>query len=176
MAHFTYAQLEGLAIRAGISTTLAPTMAAIAMAESSGYQYALACTVDLRPVKEGTFRNTTGQRNPECSYGLWQINMVTASPPHLELFDPVTNAQAMAAKVLNEGLDAWSTYRDKSYLQFLRPGTLPAPIPYTPPPSRHSAIHAPGGWADLMRGLQHGLAQSLYTTRRVRRNLHRRIR
>lgn len=172
MATFTYAQLEGLALGAGFSTSLAPTMAAIAMAESSGCQYALAAPQDVRPVKECRYRYTTGEQ----SYGLWQINIGVGTPPDLRLFDPHYNALAAASKFEGQGLRAWSTYRDKSYLQFLRQGELPATIPYTPPPSRRRSSHAPAAWADLMRSLQHGLVGSLYTTRRVRRNLRRRIR
>src|ERR1043166_5340028 len=169
---------------AGVSSSLAPTMAAIALAESGGCQYALACTVDLRPVKECRFRDTTGQSSPECSYGLWQINMVRASPPHLELFDPRKNAEAMAAKLLNQGLGAWSVYNSGAYKQYLPPGgggiiggepPGGGGAPYTPPVGTVK-WHAPGSWKVLTRALGHDLAGALYRSKRIRLRTYRALR
>lgn len=96
---FTYAQLEGLWIKAGGPRDKAPIMAAIAMAESGGCSAAL---------------NSLG------ACGLWQIH-----PRQAGCLDPATNARQAVAKYQGQGLDAWTTYTTGAYKGFLSSGTTP---------------------------------------------------
>lgn len=116
---FGFSELEQLWISAGGSQAMAPTMAAIALAESGGCRYALAGPKDVRPVKSCTYRQTNG----ENSVGLWQIN-VQAHPQYSvqSLFDPNANARA-AVSILGGGPPTpWSTYTSGAYRQYLSGG------------------------------------------------------
>lgn len=53
-----------------------------------------------------------------------------------------------------------------------RPGAVP-PVGTSPP---ERASHAPGAWHQLTRALGRDLGGSLYTTKRIRHELHRRVR
>jgi Lysozyme like domain len=71
----------------------AETMAAIAMAESSGEQYA---------------------RNPQSgAEGYWQIN--PAAWPSLVTYDPLGNARAAMTILAKQGLGAWAVYTSGAY-------------------------------------------------------------
>jgi len=106
------ADIYTLAIGAGLTPARAKIAAAVAMAESHG---------------DSNAHNTKG---PDNSYGLWQINMKgKLGPPRLklfgiasadELFDPQTNARAMAT-LSKDGVDftPWSTYLSLAYVPFL---------------------------------------------------------
>lgn len=96
---FTYAQLEGLWIKAGGPRDKAPIMAAIAMAESGGCSAAL---------------NSAG------ACGLWQIH-----PRQAGCLDPATNARQAVAKYQGQGLTAWTTYTTGAYKGFLSSSTTP---------------------------------------------------
>jgi hypothetical protein len=109
MADYTYSQLEGLWEQAGGSATLAPTMAAIALAESGG---------------------NSAARNPSGASGLWQI---LGLPFAGNVFDPLTNAKMAVAKYKSQGLGAWVTYTsgaDRKFLQGRSPiqGTDPGNV------------------------------------------------
>jgi hypothetical protein len=95
---YSYAQLEALWIQAGGSKTLAPLMAAIAEAESSG--------------------NPTAE-NPSGATGLWQILGAVNPADQANLTDPTTNAQEAVLKYQTQGLDAWVTYTSGAYQAFL---------------------------------------------------------
>jgi len=95
---YTYAELEGLWINAGGSRAYAPLMAAIAMAESTG------CSAEV---------NSIG------ACGLWQIH-----PYQNGCLDGPTNAKMAVGKLRSQGLDAWQSYTNGSYKQFLR-GSVP---------------------------------------------------
>lgn len=94
---------------------VAATATAIAMAESVGNTYA----------------HNTNAATGDDSYGLWQINMLGSMGPRRralfgittneKLFDPLTNAQAMAKLYVNKGLKFtdWSTYNSGAYKKFL---------------------------------------------------------
>ena len=116
MAHYSYAQLEGLWVRAGGPAKLAPLMAAIAMAESSG---------------------DSNAHNPSGATGLWQI---LGNPFPGNAFDPLTNARMAVAKWKSQGLGAWVTFTSGAYKKFLQGGVAPsgsasATVPgRTPPP------------------------------------------
>jgi TP901 family phage tail tape measure protein len=92
---FSYGQLESLWTGAGGSPSIAPTMAAIALAESGGGQYA---------------------HNPSGASGLWQIlgQLVPGN-----IYDPHINALNAVAKYRSQGLGAWTTYTNGSYRHFL---------------------------------------------------------
>lgn len=95
--------LAQLWIQAGGSPALANTMAAIAMAESSGNIGA-------------TNQNTNGSTDR----GLWQINSVHSQfDPNRLLTDPLYNARAAVAIEKSSGLGAWTTYTSGAYKQFL---------------------------------------------------------
>lgn len=101
---FTYAQLEGLWIKAGGPKRLAPTMAAVAMAESGGCSAA---------------ENAEG---PPYASGLWQIKGL---PFPGDVWDPATNAKMAVTKYNTQGLGAWVTYTSGAYRQFMNNSTTP---------------------------------------------------
>jgi hypothetical protein len=101
MTQYSYAELEGLWIQAGGSRALAPVMAAIAEAESSGNSQA---------------------HNPSGATGLWQI---LGNPFPGNAYDPLTNAKMAAAKLRSQGLGAWVTYTSGAYKAFLSSKTTP---------------------------------------------------
>jgi hypothetical protein len=105
------AGLVQLALNAGFSSTEAPNMAAIALAESGGNPRA------------------HNPNPPDNSYGLWQINMLGSleGPRKVqfgissneELFDPAVNARAARKVFKSQGYGAWSVYKNRSYAQYL---------------------------------------------------------
>jgi cell wall-associated NlpC family hydrolase len=98
---------------AGFSGSLAKTMWAIAMAESSGNPRA----------------HNTNARTGDNSYGLWQINMLGRMGPERRrlfgisnndaLFDPTTNARAAMAIYKQQGLNAWTTYKKGAHSRYM---------------------------------------------------------
>ena len=96
---YTYAQLEGLWIAAGGAKALAPTMAAIAEAESGG------CSSALNSIQ---------------ACGLWQIH-----PYQAGCLDPATNAKMAVGKYQTQGLTAWTTYTSGAYKAYLNGSTTP---------------------------------------------------
>jgi hypothetical protein len=114
-----YAQLEGLWITAGGEAALAPTMAAIALAESGGNPNAT---------------NPTDNGGRQTSWGLWQISDGTHNQPVPNILDPLVNAQQAVAKWRDQGLTAWGTYDSGAWRRYyLNPA--PAPIPWNPTPA-----------------------------------------
>lgn len=95
MTTYSYSQLEGLWTSNGGSTSMAPVMAAIAMAESSGNPDA---------------------RNPSGATGLWQIMPGWGK---YSTTDPNLNAQGAVHILSVQGLTAWSTYTNGAYKKFL---------------------------------------------------------
>jgi hypothetical protein len=98
----SYGQLEQLARNAGFPASLAPTMAAIAEAESSGSVGA-------------TNFNTNGSEDR----GLWQINTVNGYNTHQLLTNPTYNARAAYNIYRQQGLRAWVTYNTGAYRQYM---------------------------------------------------------
>jgi Lysozyme like domain len=100
--NYSFPELQQLWTQAGGSVTLAPIMAAIALAESGGNPNAHHVT------------------RREDSRGLWQIN-VRAHPSfaHANLYDPAVNAQAAVSVYRSQGLGAWSTYTSGAYESYL---------------------------------------------------------
>jgi hypothetical protein len=101
---FSYAQLEGLWVNAGGPSGLAPVMAAIAEAESSG------CS---------TAYNASG------ATGLWQILGAVDPSDQANLTDPAVNAKEAVLKYKSQGLGAWVTYTNGAYRAFLNGSTSP---------------------------------------------------
>ena len=114
MASYTYGQLEELWIQAGGNRSLAPLMAAIALAESSGNPAAT---------------NPTDNGGTQTSWGLWQISDGTHNQPVAGILDPLTNAKAAVAKYNTQGLSAWGTYDSGAYRQYYQGGTPPSSLP-----------------------------------------------
>jgi Lysozyme like domain len=109
---YTYSQLEHLWELAGGSKKLAPTMAAIAMAESRG-----------NPKAQHKDSNGT------VDQGLWQINNIHYQMyKGKNIYDPQTNAAIAVQIEKSSGLHAWSTYNNGSYKGFLN-GKVPAEAP-----------------------------------------------
>jgi hypothetical protein len=104
----TYSWLKSLWINAGGNPADADTMAAIALAESSGNPLAHAYT------------------SKEDSRGLWQVN-VYAHPQYeqVDLYNPEVNAKAAVA-IRGGGLQNWSTYTHRDYLKYLPGGASQA--------------------------------------------------
>ena len=147
MADYTFSQLEGLWIQAGGSRALAPLMAAIALAESSGNPQA---------------ENRTDNGGTQTSWGLWQISDGTHSEPVPGILNPETNAKAAVAKYRSQGLGAWGTYTSGAYRQYLS-GAAPTKPPADPAGSKSTSGGGGdlGQWASaIWTGLGVGLEQS----------------
>ena len=106
--------LQSLAEGAGFKGEDARTMAAIAMAESSGNP------------KAHNPNASTGDN----SYGLFQINMLGGMGPERrgqfgiesneQLFNPATNVKAAKQVYDSQGFGAWSVYTSGKYKDFLK--------------------------------------------------------
>lgn len=108
----SYAQVMGVWIAAGGAAASAPVMAAIATCES-GRQPGI--------IQQGQPYGTTG-------WGLWQITSGDSEPSigtNYQLLDPYTNAKAAVAKLKSQGLQAWTTWEDGCYTQYLQTGVQP---------------------------------------------------
>jgi len=120
MATYSYSQLEGLWIKAGGPKTMAPLMAAIALAESSGNPSA---------------------HNASGASGLWQIlGAPTGWTGSTDWYNPQTNARAAVAKYHTQGLAAWQSYTSGAYRKYLK-GGVTATVPGGGPGSQ---VHIPG--------------------------------
>lgn len=111
---YTFAQLVQYAEQGGFPAAVAPTAAAIALAESSGNNV----------IQKGQPYATTG-------YGLWQITPGNSEPQFgtdNALLDPVANARAAFAKYKGSGnsFRPWTTFNDGKYRQYMN-GAAAAP-------------------------------------------------
>jgi hypothetical protein len=168
MATLTHLQLEDLWNLAGGDPLKADVAAAIAEAESGGCQYAKAGPTDDRPVKQCTYRFTTG----ENSYGLWQINR-NAHPQYTatQLYGPLGNAEAaVAISSRGANFQPWSTYVNGAYKKFLQLPVSPVPAPTQPSdnPLAGYAGSTLGGYNQFMLSLARGLPTQLRASERVR--------
>lgn len=119
---YSFAQLEQLWLANGGQQSLAPVMAAIALAESGG--------------NSASLNNNPG--TGDYSVGLWQINYYgslfgprsqTYGAPQQLASDP--NAQARAAVTLaagGAGLNNWTTYSHGTYRQYLSGANTPGQV------------------------------------------------
>lgn len=104
----SYAELEGVWIQAGGNKAVAPLMAAIALAESSG---------------DPNAKNATDNYGRQTSWGLWQISDGTHNEVSPNWNDPLTNAKLAVAKYNGpQGLSAWGTYTSGAYKKFMQSG------------------------------------------------------
>lgn len=108
----TYAQLEGLWIRAGGPVAQAPTAAAIAQAESGG---------------QAGDTNPSDNHGTQTSWGLWQISNGTHSAPSPQWNVPIVNARLAVAKYKGAGnsFSPWGTFNSGAYRKFMSNGTTP---------------------------------------------------
>lgn len=180
MATLDHAQIEALWIAHGGDPLSADRAAAIAQAESGGCQYAHAGPVDDRPVKQCTYRFTTG----ENSYGLWQINRAPDAHPEYSaatLYTLAGNADA-AVTISQAGLDftAWTTYTSGAYLQYMTNPSTTGPQPPAGPLSG-GAVNLPSvpmtrAWTQLMQTLAITAPKSLREARAARARMRRAVR
>jgi Lysozyme like domain len=126
---YTIGDLKGFMQAAGCPADKVDAMAAIGMAESSGYSAA---------------SNITSR---EHSIGLWQINLNAHTQyTDAQMSDPMQNARAAVAILNSEGLRAWGAYTDGRYLPYLTTSTsTPASTPSESPSTNTSAYDSPAG-------------------------------
>lgn len=114
---YSFQQLEAIWIQAGGNPKLAPTMAAIAQAESGGNPNA----------------HNNNPSTGDDSYGLWQINYFGANraprtarwgPPDA-MYNPLANARAAVSLAGDsyKGLANWSTYSSGAFIPYYQKGT-----------------------------------------------------
>lgn len=109
----SFAQLESVATQGGFPQSMAPLMAAIALAESSG---------------NPNSTNPTDNNGTQTSWGLWQISLGNHNEPAPNWNDPVENARLAYGKWKSQGLKAWGTYDTGIYKKYLPKGYV-APDP-----------------------------------------------
>ena len=124
MTQYGYGQLEELWIKAGGSQSLAPLMAAIALAESGGNPDA---------------NNYTDNNGTQTSWGLWQVSNGTHSMPVNNINDPLVNAQQAVQKYDQQGLSAWGTYDSGAYQKYYQGNVPPSSLPQGGPGSNAAA-------------------------------------
>jgi len=139
---YTYSQLEGLWISNSGSAALAPIMAAIALAESSGNAAAT---------------NATDNGGTQTSWGLWQISDGTHNQPVSNILDPNVNAQQAVKKVKSQGLNAWGTYTSGKYKQFMS-GAAPSTSGL---PSGSTSVQDTSLTSDLGSSIGKGLGDAI---------------
>lgn len=105
--NLTFAQLESVAEQGGFSAAMAPLMAAIALAESSG---------------NPNSTNPTDNGGKQTSWGLWQISLGNHNEPAPNWNDPVENAKLAYGKWKSQGLWAWGTWQSGAYKKYLPSG------------------------------------------------------
>lgn len=113
-------------------------MSAIGLAESDG-----------NPTAGRTRRAGQGQRLPEQSIGIWQINLL-AHPEYanVDLTNPITNARAALDIFNHEGLRAWGSYIDGRYRQYFAGDS--SSVPNTSAPNVGQPINAGFNFKDFL--------------------------
>ena len=106
-ANYNFGQLSNIFTQAGGNSQLAPIMAAISLAESSGNPSAL------------NTHDTNGQGGTQTSAGLWQISNGTNTVFDPNWSNPIVNGAAAVQKVNGQGLNAWGTFQSGAYLNYL---------------------------------------------------------
>jgi hypothetical protein len=112
MVGISYAQAEGLWIKAGGDPAVAPIAAAIVFPESGGNPSAV---------------NPTDDGGRQSSFGLWQISNGTHTPPDPNWADPLTNAKLAVGKYKGAGnsFSPWGTYDSGAYRRYVQNGVPP---------------------------------------------------
>lgn len=128
MANLSRSQLAGLATSVGFTGNDVDIAVAVALAESGG--------------NPGDYNGDRSTKDD--SYGLWQINMYEDLGPdrrkkfgissNTELYRPAVNAKAAKIIHAESGWEAWKTYKNGKYKEFLTndPVLPTGPIPNTP--------------------------------------------
>lgn len=152
MSVLTYAELEGYWISAGGNKALAPLMAAIALAESSGNPSA---------------KNPNDNNGRQTSWGLWQISDGTHNQVSPTWDDPLTNAKLAVEKYNSQGLHAWGTYTSGAYKQYMNSGTSPqlpsgisSATQYSNPTVQQASLSSDMGSA-ITKGILEGFSTAL---------------
>lgn len=110
--NYSYSQLRQLWIFAGGNKTWSYVMAAIALAESGGNPQA-----------------TNMDADGSVDRGLWQINSVHGYSPQSS-FSPQQNAKQAVAVFNSSGPNAWSTFKNGTYKNYLPSGkSTPSSLP-----------------------------------------------
>jgi len=120
---YTRPDLENILRQAGWPEEHVPYMTEMALKESSG-----------DPGATRVRRAGEGQKLPESSYGLWQINTL-ANPqydPQKLATDPVYNAKAALDVYKKQGFDAWLNSKRRLAAQGILPGQVKASAPAAP--------------------------------------------
>ena len=139
--NLNFEQLESLALQAGFEPNVAPTIAAISLAESGGNP------------------DAHNPQYPDNSYGLMQINMLDEPGYELgaerraryglvsneQLKDPLTNMRAAKDIYDRQGLNAWSVYKHGTYLNHLPQSKMPGTNYNSETIARGSAPVSSGG-------------------------------
>ena len=111
-------KIEEMLLAVGFEPNIAKIMAAVSMAESAGDPM-------IDTVKSGL----DPEKKKEFSIGLLQLNMKDDKDRLLnvfdieseeELYDPIINVIAAKRLYDEQGLNAWSAYKNNSYKQFLK--------------------------------------------------------
>ena len=135
-----FSQLQQLWTSEGGDASIAPIMAAIALAESGG---AMPSQSQVAQAVDGTlppgsypglayWPNGSAGGGPELSIGPWQVNFIN-SPQDAIAYSESPQAAASAAvnRYNAQGLSAWSTYNSGAYLQFLNGGSAATDTGYS---------------------------------------------
>lgn len=146
MTVYSFAQLEGLWVNNGGSPALAPLMAAIALAESSG-----------NPAST----NTTDNNGRQTSWGLWQLSDGTHNMPVANILDPNVNAQQAVKKYKSQGLQAWGTYRSGAYRKYMQSGVTPSNSGIPTGSTTGSVAQQVGVTDDIGSAIGKGFAQAI---------------
>ena len=133
------AQIEQLWIQAGGDPSVAPTAAAIALAESGG-----------NPASN----NPNDNGGKQTSWGLFQISNGTHNQPVGNINDPLVNAQQAVAKYnAAKGFSPWGTYTSGAYKSFQ------AQVGSTVPQTGAASTSASSGGAGVASPVGSGLKQ-----------------
>lgn len=196
MANLSFSQIRALWIEAGGAPTLADTMAAIALAESSGDPNNLnpeSCRFALEHCLPCTLSNTG-----DYSVGLWQINYYgrnfdgrkDAYGCPEKLTAPLANAKA-AVDIADggRGLSNWTTYTSGAYRNYLSaaargptaakstagsPHTVSVPAGPAGPVGDHKTL--PEAWHKMTDALGKTLPTRTKHSNTVSRNFRRAVR
>lgn len=146
MTVYSYGQLEGLWINNGGSPALAPLMAAIALAESSG---------------DPSSTNKTDNGGRQTSWGLWQLSDGTHNQPVPNILDPNVNAQQAVKKYKAQGLQAWGTYTSGAYRRYMQSGVTPSTTGIPTGSTTGSVAQQAGVTDDIGSAIGKGFAQAI---------------
>lgn len=113
MTNYNFGQLSNIWTQSGGNSQVAPIMAAIALAETGG-------SGDPNSLNtHDTYKNSNGQIVTQTSAGLWQISNGTTTVFSPNWANPIVNGAAAVSKLNSQGLNAWGTFQNGRYLNYL---------------------------------------------------------